>query len=99
MTTEPLAKLLQRYGEAAGLPTADGPGWVEGFKALTDLYSVADGAFAGTNQELEANPTLTDREPYGKGWLYLARGTPDPNSTDVQGYIQWLDATIDKMRS
>src|SRR5689334_795460 len=28
-------------------------GWVEGFKALTDLYCVADGQFAGGNPALE----------------------------------------------
>jgi glycine cleavage system H protein len=74
-------------------------GWLEGFKALTDLFSVIDGQFAGTNPELEQDSTLVDKDPYNKGWLYLARGAPDPNSTDVNGYIRVLDATIDKMQS
>jgi glycine cleavage system H protein len=74
-------------------------GWLEGFKALTDLFSVIDGQFAGTNLELEQDSTLVDKDPYNKGWLYLARGAPDPNSTDVNGYIGVLDATIDKMQS
>ena len=74
-------------------------GWVEGFKALTDLYSVADGAFAGANPETEKDSTLIDKDPYGKGWLYLVRGTPDANSVTVEGYIQILDATIEKMQS
>ena len=63
-------------------------GWVEGFKALTDLYCVADGEFAGTNPALEADPTLTDTDPYGQGWLYRVRGTPESNSVDVRGYMQ-----------
>lgn len=74
-------------------------GWVEGFKALTDLYSVADGNFAGGNPEIERQPALIDKDPYGNGWLYLVRGTPEPNSMPVEGYIQLLDATIDKMKS
>lgn len=74
-------------------------GWLEGFKALTDLFSVADGAFAGGNPELEQDSTLVDKDPYQRGWLYLVHGTPDPNSVDVDGYIQILDATIDKMQS
>jgi glycine cleavage system H protein len=74
-------------------------GWVEGFKALTDLYSVANGSFAGGNPLIEQDPTLIDKDPYGKGWLYLIRGSPDPNSVPVEGYIQLLDATIDKMQS
>ena len=74
-------------------------GWLEGFKALTDLFSVIDGHFAGTNPELEQDATLVDKDPYQKGWLYVARGTPDANSVDVDGYIRVLDATIDKMQS
>jgi glycine cleavage system H protein len=72
-------------------------GWVEGFKALTELYSVADGAFEGGNPELDGDPSLIDKDPYGKGWLYHVRGTPEPNSVAVEGYIGILDATIDKM--
>jgi glycine cleavage system H protein len=74
-------------------------GWVEGFKALTDLYSVADGIFAGGNPDLDKDTTLIDKDPYHKGWLYLVRGTPDANSTDVDGYIRMLDAAIDKMQA
>ena len=72
-------------------------GWVEGFKALSDVYGVVDGTFAGGNPELDADPSRIDKDPYQAGWLYLARGTPEPNSLDVAGYISVLDATIDKM--
>jgi len=74
-------------------------GWLEGFKALTDLYGVIDGTFESTNPDLEQDATLIDKDPYNRGWLYQSRGSPDPNSVDVQGYIQVLDATIDKMQS
>jgi len=73
-------------------------GWVEGFKALTDLYSVADGSFVAGNLDLNADPTLIDRDPYHKGWLYLVRGIPEANAMNPQTYIQVLDATIDKMQ-
>jgi glycine cleavage system H protein len=73
-------------------------GWVEGFKALTDLYCVADGEFAGGNPALEQDITLADSQPYGGGWLYAVRGTPDPGATDVHGYAAMLDLTIDKMK-
>jgi glycine cleavage system H protein len=73
-------------------------GWVEGFKALTDLYCVADGEFAGGNPALEQDVTLADSQPYGDGWLYAVRGTPDPGATDVHGYAALLDLTIDKMK-
>jgi glycine cleavage system H protein len=73
-------------------------GWIEGFKALTDLYCVADGEFIGGNPELEKDVTLTDSDPYGRGWLYSVRGTMDPSATDVHGYAAMLDLTIDKMK-
>jgi glycine cleavage system H protein len=72
-------------------------GWVEGFKALTDVFCVADGVFIAGNPDLDKDPTLIDKDPYHKGWLYQARGTPDPNAVPPDGYIQVLDAAIDKM--
>lgn len=73
-------------------------GWVEGFKALTDIYGVVDGEFLGANPELNGDITLTDADPYGKGWLYLAKGQPEPNSVDVRGYMEILDLTVDRMQ-
>jgi glycine cleavage system H protein len=73
-------------------------GWIEGFKAITDLYAVANGKFLGENTALKQDITLVDSDPYGAGWLYSFRGVPEPNSVDVHGYTEILDATIDKMQ-
>ena len=74
-------------------------GWVEGFKAMSDLYCVCDGSFSGGNPEIEADPTLTDSDPYGRGWLYAVRNaTPEPNGMPVRKYMELLDMTIDKMQ-
>jgi glycine cleavage system H protein len=73
-------------------------GWVEGFKALTDLYCAADGEFIGINPALNGDITLTDADPYGQGWLYTVKGTPEPNSVDVRGYMEILDLTVDRMQ-
>lgn len=72
-------------------------GWVEGFKAVSDLFSVARGEFLGPNPGLARDITLADHDPYHQGWLYRVRGEPDTHVTDVHGYIAVLDATIDKM--
>jgi len=72
-------------------------GWTEGFKAMSDVYSAASGEFLGANPALSTAITLIDHQPYGDGWLYQVRGQPDPGSTDVNGYIAVLDATIDSM--
>jgi glycine cleavage system H protein len=73
-------------------------GWVEGFKAVTDLYCVVAGAFLGPNPALAGDITLADTDPYGQGWLYSVRGQPEPNALDVRGYTEMLDLTIDKMQ-
>ena len=73
-------------------------GWVEGFKAVSDLFSPFDGRFAGGNPQLDHEIGLVQGDPYAKGWLFAMRGTPGPDCVDVQGYVATLDATIDKMQ-
>jgi len=72
-------------------------GWIEGFKAVSDIFSVASGQFAGANPALREDITLLESDPYGRGWLYAVHGTPEPEAVDVHGYVGILDATIDKM--
>lgn len=73
-------------------------GWVEGFKAVTDLYCVMAGEFGGGNPALERDITLADSDPYGEGWLYRVRGEPDASCLDVNQYIEILNLTIDKIK-
>lgn len=72
-------------------------GSIEGFKALTVLYSAAEGDFLGVSEELAADITAPESDPYGRGWLYRVRGRPDPESLDVNGYTAVLDRTIDRL--
>jgi glycine cleavage system H protein len=72
-------------------------GWIEGFKAVSDVYAVAEGEFGGSNPALDGDITLMDSKPYSEGWLYTVRGKPEPAAVDVHRYIALLDATIDKM--
>jgi len=73
--------------------------WVEGFKAISDIYCVAEGEFLGGNPALLEDISLVDSAGYDAGWLYAVKGSPDPNSLDVNGYIKVLDATIDRLRA
>jgi len=72
-------------------------GWLEGFKAVTNLYSVAAGEFLSVGDGLCSDITVVESDPYGAGWLYRVGGAPDPASVDVHGYVAILDATIDKL--
>jgi glycine cleavage system H protein len=72
-------------------------GWIEGFKAVSDIYSVAEGGFSGDNPALRDDITLLESDPYEGGWLYAVNGRPEPEGVDVSGYATILDATIDRM--
>jgi glycine cleavage system H protein len=72
-------------------------GWVEGFKAISDLVCVASGRLAGGNPALKEQITLLNRDPYGMGWLYEVEGTPDPKCLELHAYAALLDQTIDRL--
>ena len=72
-------------------------GWVEGFKAISDVYGFCTGEFVGVNAALQENIALISKKPYADGWLYEARGTLDDKCVDAHGYAAILNQTIDKM--
>lgn len=72
-------------------------GWLEGFKAVTDMYSPLAGRFEGFNPAVDAEAALLSRDPYRKGWLFRVRGQPGGDCLDVHAYVALLDTTIDKM--
>lgn len=74
-------------------------GWIEGFKALSDIYSVIDGKLIESNEALKTNPGFMDRDPYDRGWLFIARGVPDPRIVDAEGYESLLAIAIDRILS
>jgi glycine cleavage system H protein len=72
-------------------------GWIEGFKAISDIFCIAEGTFAQANPALREKITLVNKDPYGAGWLYTVEGGPDACCVDVQAYKAILDKTIDKI--
>jgi glycine cleavage system H protein len=81
----------------APVKTGEIVGWVEGFKAISDLYCIASGLFQGGNPVLKQKITLVNKDCYGQGWLYLVEGEPDAKCMDVHAYRELLDKTIDKI--
>lgn len=74
-------------------------GTVEGFKAVSDLFSVIEGHFDAPNPLLSAEACLTHSSPYERGWLYTAHGKPEEEKMDVHGYIAHLEQTIDRLQA
>jgi glycine cleavage system H protein len=50
----------------AGDPTAV----VESVKAASDIYAPIAGEVVEVNNEVEADPSLVNTDPYGKGWIF-----------------------------
>lgn len=74
-------------------------GWVEGFKAISDLYCVVAGEFAGSNPALKESIALLSKDPYSAGWIYEVKGRPDARCVDVTAYRDHLDKTIERYLS
>lgn len=72
-------------------------GWIEGFKAVTDIYTPLPGRFAGPNPLLHERVEVVSQDPYGDGWLFLVEGEPGDDVVDAPGYASVLDETIDRM--
>ncbi len=72
-------------------------GWIEGMKAVTDLFCVASGELLGLNPVALEDIEKVCKDPYGEGWLYAVRGEPDPDTVSVEAYLEKLGETIDAM--
>ncbi len=73
-------------------------GYVEGFKAASDLFCVMDGSFVEGNPILEVDACIVKSSPYVDGWLYSVEGNPEESSVDVHGYVEHLERLINKMQ-
>jgi glycine cleavage system H protein len=48
-------------------------GVVESVKAVSDLFTPVGGEVLAVNAELEGDPSLVNREPFGGGWFYTIK--------------------------
>lgn len=46
---------------------------VESVKAASDIYAPVSGEVVEGNPEVEADPSLVNTDPYGKGWIFKMR--------------------------
>jgi glycine cleavage system H protein len=53
---------------------------VESVKAASDIYAPVSGEVVEVNPEVEADPSLVNTDPYGKGWIFKLRVK---NATDA----------------
>jgi glycine cleavage system H protein len=99
--TRMLGELVEaEFRIEAGTPVSPGQdiGWVEGFKAASEVYCVMQGTFVGMNEVLRADACIIRSSPYEEGWLYAVRGQPEAESLSVEGYMEFLDSLIERMQ-
>ena len=72
-------------------------GWIEGFKAVSDMYTPMAGTFRGGNDALLKDIEILARDPHREGWLFRVEGVPGEDCTNLEGYISVLDMAIDKI--
>jgi len=58
---------LPEIGRAVAV--GDPAGVVESVKAASDVYAPVAGEVTAVNDEVVADPSLVNSDPYGKGWL------------------------------
>ena len=92
-----IVDLQWEKNEGAAVASGEIIGSIEGFKAISDIYCVADGRFAGGNAALAARIEAVGEDPYGAGWLYMVEGAPDAKCIDLAAYRRLLDTTIDRI--
>lgn len=62
-------------------------GSVEAVKTVSDLFMPVAGKVIETNPELDTNPELVNKDPYGKGWMIKIELEGDISSLlDVDTY-------------
>ena len=66
-------------------------GEIESTKSVSDLYSPVNGEVVEANEELEDQPELVNRDPYGEGWMIVLRPSADASLEhlmDAAGYAE-----------
>ncbi|MEM7231173.1 MAG: glycine cleavage system protein H [Planctomycetota bacterium] len=98
--TRMLGEIVEfEFEKKPGTPASAGEvlGWIEGFKAVSDIFCVAEGEFQGSNSKAAEDCEIICKSSYDEGWLYKVRGQPDERVTAVDEYIKHLDQAIDRM--
>lgn len=77
----------------AGVTHMEPFGTIESVKATNDLFSPVSGEVVEVNNALKDEPTLVNKDPYGKGWM-IAIKMSDLSEVDLLISAQEYQALI-----
>lgn len=69
-------------------------GVIESVKAASDLYAPVGGKVTEINTQLESEPEVINKDPYGNGWLFKIDSLSDEDLTtlmDDAAYTAFLE--------
>lgn len=55
--------------EGESIEAGEAFGTIEAVKTVSDLFMPVEGEVLEFNEELEANPEIVNKDPYGEGWI------------------------------
>ncbi len=67
---------------------------VESVKAASDIYTPVSGKVTAINEDLDADPSIINSDPYGGGWLFEIELSDDSELgglLDAEAYTALLD--------
>ena len=66
-------------------------GVVESVKTVSDVYAPVSGKVVAINKDLESQPELINKDPYGKGWMVeieFSNSNPEENLLSSNQYAE-----------
>ena len=74
--------------EGDNLEAGDTFGSIEAVKTVSDLYMPISGEVLEFNSELEDQPDLINKDPYGKGWIIKVKVEDE---AQLEGLLSYAD--------
>jgi len=73
---------IETVGETLGKEEVFGT--IEAVKTVSDMFMPVSGEILELNPELDANPAVVNKDPYGKGWMIKIKIT---NPSELTGLL------------
>jgi glycine cleavage system H protein len=73
---------IETVGETLGKEEVFGT--IEAVKTVSDMFMPVSGEIIEVNPELDANPAVVNKDPYGKGWMVKIKIT---NPAELDGLL------------
>jgi len=81
--------------EGETLEIGDAFGTIEAVKTVSDMFMPVNGEVLELNAELESNPEIVNKDPYGEGWIIKIKlsDVAEVNELlDADGYKELIEA-------